>query len=111
MHQRDCHNGGFEWIDGSDAGSSVYTFMRMGDDGRIIVVVCNFTPIVRVNYRVGVPYGGYWKEILNSDATIYWGSGQGNAGGMTAQSIGWNGRPYSLNLTLPPLSVLFFKGN
>lgn len=111
MHQRDCHNGGFEWIDASDAGSSVYSFMRLGDDGRIIVVVCNFTPIVRTNYRVGVPYGGFWQEILNSDATVYWGSGQGNSGGMTAQSISWNGRPYSLNLTLPPLSVVFFKGN
>jgi 1,4-alpha-glucan branching enzyme len=57
-----------------------------------------------------VPYGGYWRELLNSDATVYWGSGQGNSGGAAADQEPWNGRPFSLNLTLPPLGVLFFKG-
>ena len=64
----------------------------------------------REHYRVGVPHGGYWQELLNSDATVYWGSGQGNAGGVTADAESWNGRPYAVTLTLPPLSVLFFKG-
>jgi 1,4-alpha-glucan branching enzyme len=110
MHQGDCHAGGFEWVDASDAASSVMSFLRRGDDGTSILVVCNFTPVPRSNYRVGVPYGGYWRELLNSDATVYWGSGQGNAGGVTAEAEPWNGRPYSVNLILPPLGVLFFKG-
>ena len=110
MHQGDCHAGGFEWVDASDTASSVMSFLRRGDDGTSILVVCNFTPVVRGGYRVGVPYGGYWREVLNSDATVYWGSGQGNAGGVTAENESWNGRPYSVVLTLPPLGVLFFKG-
>ena len=110
MHQGDCHAGGFEWVDASDAAASIMSFLRRGDDGTSVLVVCNFTPVVRHGYRVGVPYGGYWRELLNSDATVYWGSGQGNAGGVTADAEGWNGRPYSVSLTLPPLGVLFFKG-
>ena len=110
MHQGDCHAGGFEWVDASDAGASVMSFLRRGDDGTSILVVCNFTPVPRENYRVGVPYGGYWRELLNSDATIYWGSGMGNAGGATAEAETWNGRPFSMSLSLPPLSTLFFKG-
>jgi len=111
MHQGDCHAGGFEWVDASDAAASVMSFLRRGDDGTSILVVCNFTPVPRTNYRVGVPHGGYWRELLNSDATIYWGSGMGNAGGVTAEPESWNGRPYSVRLTLPPLAVLFFKGS
>ncbi len=110
LHQGDCHAGGFEWVDGGDAANSVYTFLRRSDAGACVLVVCNFTPVPRPDYRVGVPYGGYWRELLNSDATVYWGSGMGNAGGVTADAESWNGRPYSLNLTLPPLGVLFFKG-
>jgi 1,4-alpha-glucan branching enzyme len=110
MHQGDCHAGGFEWVDASDAAASIMSFLRRGDDGTSILVVLNFTPVVRQGYRVGVPYGGYWRELLNSDATVYWGSGQGNAGGVTADTEPWNGRPYSVSLTLPPLGVLFFKG-
>lgn len=111
MHQGDCHAGGFEWVDASDSASSVMSFLRRGDDGSSILVVCNFTPVPRYDYRIGVPYGGYWRELLNSDATVYWGSGQGNAGGVTADQESWNGRPYSVRLTLPPLGVLFFKGS
>src|SRR4051812_8250842 len=110
MHQGDCHAGGFEWVDASDAAASIMSFLRRGDDGSSVLVVCNFTPVVRHDYRVGVPYGGYWRELLNSDATVYWGSGQGNSGGVTADNEGWNGRPYSVSLTLPPLGVLFFRG-
>jgi 1,4-alpha-glucan branching enzyme len=71
--------------------------------------VANFTPVVRLNYRVGVPKGGFWKEVLNSDSTIYWGSGQGNLGGLEAAPIPCHGRYNSLNLTMPPLGILFFK--
>jgi 1,4-alpha-glucan branching enzyme len=111
LHQGDCHAGGFEWVDASDTASSVMSFLRRGDDGSSVLVVCNFTPVPRHNYRVGVPHGGYWRELLNSDATVYWGSGQGNAGGVTAEPESWNGRPYSVKLTLPPLGILFFKGS
>jgi 1,4-alpha-glucan branching enzyme len=110
LHQGDCHAGGFEWVDCSDSASSVMTFLRKSDAGAFVLVVSNFTPVVRQGYRVGVPHGGFWREILNSDATVYWGSGQGNAGGQSAESIEWNGRPFSLTLTLPPMGVLFFKG-
>jgi 1,4-alpha-glucan branching enzyme len=110
LHQGDCHAGGFEWVDGGDTANSVYTFLRRSDAGACVLVVCNFTPVPRTDYRVGVPYGGYWRELLNSDATVYWGSGMGNSGGLTADAEAWNGRPYSLKLTLPPLGVLFFKG-
>jgi 1,4-alpha-glucan branching enzyme len=72
-------------------------------------VVCNFTPVPRSNYRVGVPQGGWWRERLNSDATDYGGSGWGNMGGVEAAPLGANGRPWSLTLNLPPLSVLFFR--
>jgi len=72
-------------------------------------VVCNFTPVVRQGYLVGVPYPGFWREILNSDAAIYGGSGCGNLGGLQAGSAGAHGRPYSLSLTLPPLAALFLR--
>ena len=111
MHQGDCHAGGFEWIDASDAAASVMSFLRRGDDGASVLIVCNFTPVPRTDYRVGVPHGGYWRELLNSDATVYWGSGMGNAGGVTAEPESWNGRPYSVRLTLPPLCVLVLKGS
>jgi 1,4-alpha-glucan branching enzyme len=71
--------------------------------------VLNFTPVTRHNYRVGVPAGGYWEEILNSDAPQYWGGGQGNLGGVEAAPIASHGRPNSLSLTLPALSAVFFK--
>ena len=74
-----------------------------------MLVACNFTPVPRPNYRLGAPYGGFWREILNSDATEYGGSGQGNFGGVETVPIGLHGRPYSLTLTLPPLAAVFFK--
>jgi 1,4-alpha-glucan branching enzyme len=109
MHEKDCDPAGFEWIDCNDAGSSTLSFMRKADNGDRIVVVCNFTPVPREGYRVGVPHGGYWQELLNSDATLYWGSGMGNAGGVWADPIPWHGQPFSLCLTMPPLAALFFK--
>jgi 1,4-alpha-glucan branching enzyme len=110
LHEGDCIPGGWEWVEAGDAAASVLAFLRKADDGRTVLVVCNFTPVLRTDYRVGVPYGGYWRELLNSDATIYWGSGKGNAGGVIADAIPWNERPYSLKLILPPLGVLFLTG-
>ena len=71
--------------------------------------VCNFTPVPRYNYRVGVPAAGEWKEVLNSDAPLYGGSGQGNLGGISTAPLPIHGRPYSLNMTLPPLGVVAFR--
>jgi 1,4-alpha-glucan branching enzyme len=100
---------GFEWIDCNDVMQSVITFLRKGREGELVVVACNFTPMPRYNYRVGVPAGGFWQEILNSDAVSYGGSGHGNLGGMEAAPIPCHGRLHSLNLTLPPLGAVFFR--
>ena len=109
LHEGDCYNDGFEWVDCSDSASSIMSFLRKAQNGESILVICNFTPVARGGYRVGVPHGGLWKELLNSDADIYWGGGQGNMGGAHADPHGWHGRPFSLHLNIPPLGVLFFK--
>ncbi len=110
LYETDFSPEGFEWVDFHDWEKSIISFLRKDKSGReTILVVCNFTPVPRFNYRVGVPKGGFWKEILNTDAKEYWGSGMGNLGGKKAERIPWHGREYSLSLTLPPLSVLYFK--
>ncbi len=110
LAEGDCHSAGFDWVDCHDAAASVLSWLRKSTTtGERILVVCNFTPVLRQGYRVGVPYGGWWKELLNSDATTYWGSGQGNRGGLHAEPQPWHGHPCSLMLSLPPLSALFFK--
>lgn len=110
LYERDFCIDGFEWIDFHDWECNVISFIRKGkstDD--VILVVGNFTPVPRNNYRVGVPQGGFWKEALNSDATVYGGSGQGNFGGVDASPVPAHGRAYSLSLTLPPLGILILK--
>ena len=110
LHELDCDPAGFEWVDASDTDSSVYSFLRRGKTtGDVMLVVINATPVVRANYRIGVPRGGWWREMLNSDAGEYWGGGIGNSGGMMADPEPVHGRDHSLNLTLPPLGALFFK--
>jgi 1,4-alpha-glucan branching enzyme len=109
LHRLDCDAAGFEWIDGSDAEGSVICFLRHGNEGEPILAVFNFTPVVRRNYVVGAPGGGFWREILNSDAAQYGGSGQGNMGGVQAAPAPVHGRSHSLTLTLPPLAALYFK--
>jgi 1,4-alpha-glucan branching enzyme len=110
LHERDLEPAGFEWIDCNDAEAGVITLMRKGKTtGDMILVACNFTPVPRLGYRIGAPRGGLWKELLNSDATDYNGSGIGNKGALHAESHGHHGRPYSLVVTLPPLAALFFK--
>lgn len=108
LHELDSDQSGFEWIDCNDADASVVSLMRKGRaDESELVVVCNFTPISRQNYRVGVPRGGLWKERLNSDAGDYGGSGGGNMGAVEASPLAYHGRHFSLSLSLPPLSILF----
>ena len=110
LHQVDFNYTGFEWIDFHDKASSVITFIRKSNDGKEkVIVVCNFTPVPRQNYRIGVPDGGLYREILNSDSSYYEGSNVGNAGEIQAESISCHNRTYSLNLTLPPLAAVFLK--
>ncbi|WP_242340298.1 MULTISPECIES: 1,4-alpha-glucan branching protein GlgB [unclassified Anaeromyxobacter] len=110
LHVRDFDPGGFEWIDANDAEASVLSFLRRGGEADPeILVVLNFTPVPRQNYRVGVPRGGFWREVLNSDASRYGGAGFGNLGGQEAAPVGAHGRLHSLTLTLPPLGALFFR--
>ena len=111
LHELDLDPAGFEWIDGSDAAQSVLTFLRKGrSPEQSMLIACNFTPVPRHGYRVGVPRGGFWREMLNSDGKEYGGSGMGNHGGLHAESVPWNGRACSLSLTLPPLAMVFLKG-
>ena len=112
LHQLDSDPAGFEWIDCNDTDASVVSLMRRGRaDNSTVVVVCNFTPVPRQNYRVGVPRGGWWRERLNSDARDYSGSGIGNMGGVEASPLACHGRPFSLTLSLPPLSILFMTND
>ncbi len=112
LHEFDCREGGFEWIDCQDAESSVLSFLRRGAAAeRTILVVCNLTPVPRHNYRIGVPAAGRWLEILNSDGAEYGGSGHGNFGGLETVPIPMHGRRQSLTATLPPLSALFFRAD
>jgi 1,4-alpha-glucan branching enzyme len=109
LYQQDFSQEGFEWVDCNDADSSVLSFLRLDRSGGVVLVICNFTPMVRGNYRVGVPRGGEWRECLNSDAADYGGSGQGNQGLVVADEHSTHGRPFSLSLMLPPLGVLFLS--
>ncbi len=111
LHRRDCQPEGFKWVEGNDAERSVVAFLReSGEPQHEVLVVCNFTPVPRPNYRIGIPRGGHWQELLNSDATHYGGSGQGNVGGIEATPVPSHGYVQSLNLNVPPLGVLFLKG-
>ena len=108
LHEVDFDPAGFEWIDCNDSEASVVSLLRKGrGENDIVLIVCNFTPVVRHNYLIGTPRGGVWNERLNSDAKIYGGSGVGNLGEVEAAPVSCHGRRYSLALTLPPLSILF----
>jgi len=110
LHELDADAGGFEWVDANDSITSVLSFLRKGKSPKdVVLVVLNLTPMIRMQYQLGVPYSGPWKEILNSDAHEYAGSGVGNFGGVQAKDSPAHGRPYSLELTLPPLGALFLK--
>ena len=110
LHEVDFEWSGFEWIDANDALDSILSFIRRAknpDD--FVVVVCNFTPVVRENYRIGVPSSGFYREIMNSDSAYYEGSDAGNAGGVRAEPIPWHGRPWSIKMRVPPLAAVYFK--
>ncbi|MBA3916152.1 MAG: alpha amylase C-terminal domain-containing protein, partial [Acidobacteriales bacterium] len=110
MHELEMQPGGFEWVDCNDSAQSTLSMLRLGSrPGDTVLIVCNFTPVIRDAYEVGVPSGGFWRELLNSDAKEYGGSGVGNMGGRTAEERPVHGRPFSLRLVLPPLSALFLK--
>jgi 1,4-alpha-glucan branching enzyme len=110
LHERDFTPEGFEWIDLNDwAGSTLSYIRRAADPDDHLVVACNFTPVPRYGYRIGVPEHCHYQEVLNSDSQIYWGSDLGNQGGFWSDPVPWHGRPYSLNLLLPPLAVSVFK--
>ncbi|HEX5129804.1 MAG TPA: 1,4-alpha-glucan branching protein GlgB, partial [Usitatibacter sp.] len=108
LHELDFSPEGFEWIDANDNDNSVLTFMRRGAEGPPVVVICNFTPVPRHGYRVGLPLPGAWREMLNSDAPIYGGSGLGNLGQVQSEAVPWHGRAQSAGFTLPPLGVVMF---
>ena len=110
LYELDSEPAGFEWIDCDDSDQSVLTFFRRGHSSNdVLVVACNFTPIPHTNYRLGVPQGGFWRELLNSDAQHYGGGGSGNLGGVEAGPASVHGRPYALSITLPPLAIVFLK--
>jgi 1,4-alpha-glucan branching enzyme len=110
LHEFDSNAAGFEWVDCKDSQRSIISFLRRGQRAEDqILFVCNFTPVVRENYRVGAPLEGAWKEILNSDAPLYGGSGQGNFGGLSTIPLPIHGRPFTLNMKLPPLGVVAFQ--
>ncbi len=109
LWEQDHKSAGFEWIDFHDADNSIVSFLRRGKSGPPIVWVFNFTPVIRKGYRVGVPEPGLYRELINTDSNLYGGSNVGNLGGVTADRIPQANRPFSLNLTLPPLAALAFK--
>ncbi|WP_342627693.1 1,4-alpha-glucan branching protein GlgB [Nguyenibacter vanlangensis] len=107
LHRADATYHGFAWIIGDDSDNAVFAWLRMAPDVPPVLVVCNMTPVPRPDYRIGVPWAGWWRELLNTDAQDYEGSGVGNGGGVMAQDQRSHGYPHSCVLTLPPLAVLY----
>ena len=110
LYRYDCDPRGFQWIDAHDSDQSTLTFLRRGKQADPdILVACNFTPLPRINFRIGTPCTDYWQEILNSDSAIYGGSGMGNLGGIATVPVASHGQSVSVGLTLPPLAIVVFK--
>ncbi|HWA99118.1 MAG TPA: 1,4-alpha-glucan branching protein GlgB [Pirellulales bacterium] len=109
LFEMDFDPAGFEWIDAGNVEQSIVVFGRRSKADAWIIAACNFTPVPRHNYRIGAPSGGFWRELLNSDSPEYGGSGQGNLGGVEATPVGCYGKPWSLNVVLPPLGLVLFK--
>ena len=106
LYERDCEASGFQWLVGGDAENSVFAFARHGEEGGLAVSVCNFTPLPRGQYRIGVPRPGFYREVLNTDAGIYGGANIGNLGGVEAEAVPSHGEQHSIVLTLPPLATI-----
>jgi 1,4-alpha-glucan branching enzyme len=110
LHVNDTRPSGFAWLEGADMENSVFAYVRRGGpDDPEVVVVLNMTPVERSGYRLGLPVGGDWSEVMNTDATAYGGGGRGNLGGIHAESKPWMGQDYSAEITVPPLSAVIFK--
>jgi len=109
LHELDHEPGGFEWIDHNDAKRSLFSFVRRSREGETIVAVVNATPVARADFRLGVPEGGFYEEILNSDSSLYGGSNLGSAGGIPADRAESHGRDQSIVIQLPPLATVWFK--
>lgn len=110
LYQLDFHKDGFHWIDANDSNNNILSYIRFNKDkSKMIIAVCNFTPLPRYNYRIGVPEQGRWMEILNSDAKEYGGSGQGNFGGVDAYPVPYHNHDFSININLPPLGIVIFS--
>jgi 1,4-alpha-glucan branching enzyme len=110
LYELDCEGCGFEWVEGNDFENSCLTFIRHGKRSEeALVVACNFTPVPRYNYRIGVNQSGIYEEVFNSDAFIYGGSGVCNTGDIQTEEPGWNFKEYALQVVLPPLSVVCFR--
>jgi 1,4-alpha-glucan branching enzyme len=110
LHALDCDSAGFRWIIGDDRNNSVFAYYRSGyPDAAPVIVVCNFTPVPRLRYRIGAPRAGGWREILNTDAQVYGGSNLGNGGWVQASSSQSHGQPFSLEITLPPLATVLMR--
>ncbi len=107
LHSRDHEADGFEWVDASDAAANVLSFLRKDAGGGMVLFAANFTPVARDQYRIGVPTGGTWEVLLNSDNPGFWGTGAGPTGFVKAQAVPMHGQPYSLDLELPPLGCLY----
>jgi 1,4-alpha-glucan branching enzyme len=112
LHRHDCDPAGFRWVVLDDAEQSIFAYLRLGGPGDPpALVVCNFTPVPRYGYRIGVPRGGHWQEIVNTDAALYGGSNLGNAGLVWAEAVASHGFAESLALVLPPLATLILRAN
>jgi len=109
LHDLEFESAGFQWIDCNDADDSVVSFLRRARDGACVVVVCNFTPVPRLAYRIGVPEAGFYRELLNSDSMFYGGSNVGNGAGLNTTSVPHHGRPHSLPVDVPPLGVVILQ--
>lgn len=110
LHEVDFDWTGFKWIDANDSDNSIFSFMRYSKSGaEFVVVISNFTPVPRFDYRIGVPKAGYYQEILNSDSAHYGGGNLGNGGGKHTEQFAWHGYQQSLSLALPPLATIMFK--
>ncbi len=109
LHELDFSTDGFQWIDCHDADQSTLSYLRLARDGAFVVVVLNFTPVPRAHYRIGVPHGGYYREVFNSDSGYYAGSNLGNGAGTQAAPEPWMGRSHSLCLSLPPLAAIVLQ--
>jgi 1,4-alpha-glucan branching enzyme len=110
LYEKQFTGEGFEWINYSDHQNAVLSYIRKGNNEKEnVIVVCNFTQVIRENYRIGIPQKGKLKEIFNSDSIIYGGSGVGNSETLKVQSVSYDGRDYSVELTLPPLSVTVYS--